>query len=65
MSSIDLTEDGPVNKTEYLYTSVTIDKFFKYGWTVPLKNKNARNKKDTETTKEKEAMSKKSKLLWG
>ena len=38
---LDLKDYGPENNRGYRYVSVIIDNFSKYGWTVPLKNKNA------------------------
>ena len=44
---LDLKEYGPENNRGYRYVLVTIDNFSKYGWTVPLKNKNAQTIKDS------------------
>ena len=44
---LDLKDYGPENNRGYRYVLVTIDNFSKYGWTVPLKNKNARTIKDS------------------
>ena len=44
---IDLKDYGPENNRGYRYTLVTIDNFSKYGWTAPLKNKNAQTIKDS------------------
>ena len=38
---LDLKDYGPENNKNYRYVLVTIDNFSKYGWTTPLKNKNA------------------------
>ena len=38
---LDLKDYGPENNRGYRYVLVIIDNFSKYGWTVPLKNKNA------------------------
>ena len=38
---LDLKDYGPENNRNYRYVLVVIDNFSKYGWTVPLKNKNA------------------------
>ena len=38
---------GPTNNRGYRYVLVTIDNFSKYGWTLPLKNKNAQTIKDS------------------
>ena len=44
---LDLKDYGPENIRGYRYVLVTIDNFSKYGWTVPLKNKNAQTIKDS------------------
>ena len=44
---LDLKNYGPENNRGYRYVLVTIDNFSKYGWTVPLKNKNAQTTKDS------------------
>ena len=38
---LDLKDYGPKNHRGYRYILVVIDIFSKYGWTIPLKNKNA------------------------
>ena len=38
---------GPENNRGYRYVLVIIDNFSKYGWTIPLKNKNAQTIKDS------------------
>ena len=38
---LDLKDYGPENNRRYRYILVIIDNFSKYGWTVPLKNKNS------------------------
>ena len=38
---LDLKDYGPENNRGYRYILVVIDNFSKFGWTVPLKNKNA------------------------
>ena len=38
---LDLKDCGPENNKGYKYVSVIIDNFWKFGWTVPIKNKNA------------------------
>ena len=38
---LDLKDYGPKNNRGHRYVLVIIDNFSKYGWTVPLKNKNA------------------------
>ena len=43
---LDLKDYGPENKRGYRYVLVIIVNFSKFGWTVPLKNKNAQTKKD-------------------
>ena len=42
-----MTDYGPENNRRYRYILVIIDNFKKFGWTVPLKNKNAQTIKDT------------------
>ena len=44
---LDLKDYGLKNNKGYRYVLVTIDNFSKYGWTVPLKNKNAQTIKDS------------------
>ena len=44
---LDLKDYGPENSRGYRYVLVTIDNFSKYGWTMPLKNKNAQTIKDS------------------
>ena len=44
---LDLKDYGPENNRGYRYVFVTIDNFSKYGWTTPLKNKNALTIKDS------------------
>ena len=44
---LDLKDYGPESNRGYRYVLVTIDNFSKYGWTVPLKNKNAQTIKDS------------------
>ena len=44
---LDLKDYGPKNNRGYRYVLVTIDNFSKYGWTIPLKNKNALTIKDS------------------
>ena len=44
---LDLKDYGPKNNRGYRYVLVTIDNFRKFGWTVPLKNKNAQTIKDS------------------
>ena len=44
---LDLKEYGPENNRGYRYVLVTIDNFSKYGWTIPINNKNAMTIKDS------------------
>ena len=44
---LDLKDYGPENNRGYRYVLVIIDNFSKYGWTVPLKNKNAQTIKNS------------------
>ena len=44
---LDLKDNGPKNKRGYRYVLVVIDNFSKFGWTTPLKNKNAQTIKDS------------------
>ena len=44
---LELKDYGPENNKEYRYVLVVIDNFSKFGWTVPLKNKNALTIKDS------------------
>ena len=44
---LDLKDYGSKNNRGYRYVLVTIDKFSKFGWTIPLKNKNAITIKDS------------------
>ena len=44
---LDLKYYGPENNRGYRYVLVTIDDFSKFGWTIPLKNKNAQTIKDS------------------
>ena len=44
---LDLEDYGPGNNRGYRYVLVVIDNFSKFGWTVPLKNKNAQTIKDS------------------
>ena len=44
---LDFKDYGPENNRGYRYFSVLIDNFSNYGWTVPLKNKNAQTIKDS------------------
>ena len=41
---LDLKDFGPENNRGYRYALVVIDNFSKFGWTIPLKNKNAQTK---------------------
>ena len=44
---LDIKDYGPKNNRGYRYVLVTIDNFSKFGWTIPLKNKNAQTIKDS------------------
>ena len=44
---LDLKDYGPENNRGYKYVLVVIDNFSKFGWTLPLKNKNAQTIKDS------------------
>ena len=44
---LDLKDYGPENNRKYRYVLVVIDNFSKFGWTIPLKNKNAQTIKDS------------------
>ena len=44
---LDLKDYGSENNRGYRYVLVIIDNFSKYGWTIPLKNKNAQIIKDS------------------
>ena len=44
---LDLKDYGPKNNKGYRYVLVIIDNFSKFGWTIPLKNKNAQSIKDS------------------
>ena len=44
---LDLKDYGPKNNRGCRYVLVIIDNFSKFGWTVPLKNKNAQTIKDS------------------
>ena len=44
---LDLKDYGSENNRGYRYVLVTIDNFSKYGWTIPIKNKNAQTIKDS------------------
>ena len=44
---LDLKDYGPENNRNYRYVLVVIDNFSKFGWTIPLKNKNALKIKDS------------------
>ena len=43
---LDLKDYGPENNRGYRYVLVVSDSFSKFGWTLPLKNKNAQNIKE-------------------
>ena len=42
---LDLKDYGPENNRKYRYVLIIIDNFSKFGWTLPLKNKNAQTNK--------------------
>ena len=44
---LDLKDYGPENNRGYRYVLVVIDNSSKFGWTIPLKNKNAQTIKDS------------------
>ena len=44
---LDLNDYGPENNRGYRYVLVVIDNFSKFGWTIPLKNKNAQTIRDS------------------
>ena len=44
---LTLKDYGPENNRGYRYVFVIIDNFSKFGWTIPLKNKNAQTIKDS------------------
>ena len=44
---LDLKDYGPENNRNYRYVLVVIDNFSKFGWTIPLKNKNGQTIKDS------------------
>ena len=44
---LDLKDYGPENNRGYRYVLVIMDNFSKYGWKIPLKNKNAQTIKDS------------------
>ena len=47
LDMLDLNDYGPKNKKGYRYVLVIIDNFSKFGFTVPLKNKNGQTRKDS------------------
>ena len=47
LDNLDLKDYGPKNNRGYRYVLVFIDNFSKFGWTVPIKKKNAQTMKDT------------------
>ena len=44
---LDLKDYGPENNRNHRYVLVIIDNFSKFGWTIPLKNKNAQTIRDS------------------
>ena len=47
LDKLDLKDYGPKNNRGYRYVLLVIDNFSKFGWTTPLKNKNAQTIKDS------------------
>ena len=47
LDTLDLKDYGPENNRGYRYVLVIIDNFNKFGWTTPLKNKNAQTVKES------------------
>ena len=47
LDTLDLKDYGAKNNRGYRYVLVVIDNFSKFGWTIPLKNKNAQTIKDS------------------
>ena len=47
LDTLDLKDYGPENNRGYRYILVVIDNFSKYGWTIPVNNKNAQTTKDS------------------
>ena len=47
LDKLDLKDYGPENNRGYRYVLVVIDNFSKFGWTLPLKNKNSQTIKDS------------------
>ena len=43
---LDLNDYGPKNNKGYRYCLIVIDNFSKYGWAIPIKNKNSQTIKD-------------------
>ena len=43
---LDLNDYGPKNNKGYRYCLIVIDNFSKYGWVIPIKNKNSQTVKD-------------------
>ena len=44
---LDLKDYGVENNSGFRYVLLIVDNFSKFGWTVPLKNKNVQTTKDT------------------
>ena len=44
---LDLNDYGPKNNKGYRYCLIVIDNFSKYGWAIPIKNKNSQTIKDS------------------
>ena len=47
LDTLDLKDYGAKNNRGYRYVLVVIENFSKFGWTIPLKNKNAQTIKDS------------------
>ena len=47
LNFLDLEDYGAKNNRGYRYVLVIVDKFSKFGWKIPLKNKNAQTIKDS------------------
>ena len=47
LNILDLKDYRPENNKNYRYVLVIIDNFSKFGWTIPLKNRNAQTIKDS------------------
>ena len=47
LDTLDLKGYGPENNRGYRYVLVIIGNFSEFGWTIPLKNRNAQTRKDS------------------